>query len=331
MWVNNKHLVFIVMICSLTIHVSIGKTLSKLIPEDIIEMQKSGMSSEQIVNQIVKHGIDFEVTLPVLENLVSNGVSDGIIVVLMGQDSSRSAPVKNYIPAGHKQPGVTILTDPSGLELYIDGKQQGVTPGLFNMLKKGRHLIKVEHPLFFTRQEEIDFDGANDIYLKWKMEPREPVVRVHLNVDGVKVDEAWSWIIRTRSQCPGCDANLNLVPWQTRVKSGEAIFLLDDQTKRQFRGSGVACLELNLWQGEVRRDMPLRHLPPPTLRYYISDIQINGIELVDLTVNIRLKEIEQAAPDINLVSSTGFLIMAGDQKPDEREYSLSGSSTDLIR
>lgn len=327
----NKHLFFVVIMYAFLIRFSAGKALSELMPEDVVEMHKKGMSSEQIVNQIVKHGIGFEVTLPVLEDLISNGISDGVIVVLMGQSPAKSTPVRSYIPAGPRQPGVTILTEPSGLDLYIDGKQQGVTPGLFNMLKKGRHLIKVEHPLFFTRQEEIEFDGLNDVYLKWKMEPREPIVRVHINVDKAKGDEAWSWIIRPRSQCPGCEVNLNLVPWQTLVKSGEAVFLLDDQAKRQFRGSGVACLELNLWQGEVRRDLPLRHLPLPTLRYYISNIEINGIELVDLAVNVRIKEIEQAAPEVSMIGDTGFLLIVGEQKSGDPEILNLGTSSGLIR
>lgn len=289
---------------------------SRLMPEDIITMHRNGLSSEQIVNQILKRDIGFEVNLTVLEKLINNGISSGVIEVLMGRNQPGEKTSRPYFAPGPRQPGITVVTDPPGLDLYIDGSSHGVTPGLSNKLTKGKHVMKVDHPLFFTRQEEIEFDGENDMYLRWKMEPREPIVRVDVNIDRARQDEAWSWIVRPRNQCPGCDVSLKLTPWRSVAISGEAVFLLDDESKRLFRGSGTACVELNLWRGEVRRDLPIRRLPAPTLRYYISDIRINGIELVDLTINVRIKEIDQALPDVWLVSETGFLIPA-DQTPEK--------------
>jgi hypothetical protein len=309
-----KKYLSVILICFFgTVFVAAAEN-SQLMPDDIIKMHKSGLSSEQIVSQILKRDIGFDVNLPVLEKLVNNGISSGVIEVLMGRNQSVAKPSREFFPAGPRQPGITIVTDPPGLDLYIDGKSHGVTPGLSNKLSKGKHILKVEHPLFFARQEEINFDGENDIYLRWKMEPREPVVRVDVNIDRARQDEAWSWIVRPRNQCPGCDVTLQLTPWRSVAISGQAVFLLNDETKRLFRGSGTACVELNLWRGEIRRDLPIRHLPVPTLRYFISDIRINGIELVDVTVNIRIKEIDQALPDVSLVSDTGFLIPA-DQAP----------------
>ncbi len=281
---------------------------SKLMPGDIIRLHQDGVSSDGIIERIKSAGIGFEVTLPIMEEMMQKGISQGVLEVMLGHDMSRRSPNPIPVQSGPTQAGITISTDPPGLTLTIDGQNQGVTPSLSNKIKKGKHTIKVEHPLFFTRQEEIEFDGANDVYLRWKLEPREPIIRVSVNLDRGKNEAPWSWIIRPRNRCPGCDVNMELQPWQPIAHSGEAIFLLNEVSKRSFRGDGVTCLELNIWQDEVRRDLPIRNLPPPDLRYYITDIRIGRIEMIDVTINIRVKDLDKANPEVTMQGISGYLM-----------------------
>ncbi|MBN1880336.1 PEGA domain-containing protein [bacterium] len=289
----------------------------QLMSADIIKMHEDGIPSSEIVDSIRTRGLGFAVTLPILEDMIKHGIEQGVLEVLLGHDLSRQ--VKTLDPSRAqtipKQPGITISSDPSGLSLFVDGQSFGVTPSLSNKIKPGKHIIKIEHPLFFTRQEEIDFDGINDIYLRWELEPREPIVRVGVNLDRGSDTRPWSWIIRPRSQCPGCKVDLQLQPWQPIARGGEAIFLLDENSKRYFHGSGVTCLEINIWQDEVRRDLPIRQLPPPDLQYFISDIRIDRIEMIDIAINIRIKELDPLHPEIVLQGDSGYLIELNEGGP----------------
>jgi hypothetical protein len=314
-----KYFSLLLTVFFLTAHFTILAESSRLKQENIVDMHKNGRNSEYIIEQIVRRGIDFETTSAVLIEMVNEGVSGSVIEVLLGQDRTRYRESIRFSESGPAQPGLTIITDPPGLSLFINEKSQGVTPGFSNTLTKGKHIIKVEHPLFFTRQEEIDFDGQDNVVLRWRMEPREPVIRVGIGIERAPDDEPWSWILRPRNHCPGCNVTLELQSWKAFARAGEAIFVLTDEARRFFKGTGVTCLEMNLWRGEVRRDLPFRRLPPPTLRYFISDIRINGIELVDIDVNVNLKSIEHAIPDVTLDGDTGFLISETDAvKMDEK-------------
>ncbi|HPQ41172.1 MAG TPA: PEGA domain-containing protein [bacterium] len=297
---------------------------TELMPDEIITMHRNGRSDTQIITEIQSRGINFEVNLPVLERMIQAGVSQAVLEVLLGYDPSRRIQQKTTMRfSGPTAPGVAVITQPPGLNLFIDGKEVGVTPSLSNKLKPGKHVIRVDHPLYFSRQEEINFDGENDIVLNWLLEPREPVIRVSVSIERGDSSEPWSWIIRPRSQCPGCDVSLELKPWKPMASAGEAVFLLDDASKRLFRGNGTACLELNIWRGEVRRDLPLRRLPPPTVRYFITDVRIDGIQTVDLAVDVEIKQLNVMDPEVNLKGMTGYLIqseLSSEEKQKKKTY-----------
>lgn len=307
-----KYIVFLVFFSFLVSHTAVLSGSSKLTSDQIINMHNNNRDSKYIIDQIIERGISFQTSSAVLIEMINEGVPDSVIEVLLSQDRTRSRQSARFTHAGPTQAGITIITEPPGLSLFINQQSQGVTPAFSNTLEKGNHLVKVEHPLFFTRQEEIRFDGENSVVLRWKMEPREPVIRVNVRIERSPQNEPWSWIIRPRNHCPGSDVTLQLKSWETYTRTGDAIFLLEDEAKRFFRGSGVACLELNLWRGEVRRDLPLRRLPTPSFRYFIPDIRINGIELIDLDIVIDLKNIEQAIPDVKLEGKTGFVMSDAD-------------------
>ncbi|MBN1296645.1 PEGA domain-containing protein [bacterium] len=291
-----------------------------LMPDDIVAMHRQGFDERRIVSEIQAKGIDFEVNLPVMERFIREGISQGVLEVLFGYDPHRRMDRRETISlSGPAQSGVAVLTQPPGLNVSIDGQDHGVTPSLSNKLKHGKHVIRVEHPLFFTRQEEIDFDGSKDIILNWKMEPREPLIRVAVNIEKDNVNEPWSWIIRPRNFCPGCDVTVKLEPWKSMANAGEAVFLLSEETKRLFRGTGTGCLELNIWQGEVRRDMPLRRLPTPTARYYLSDIRIEGIEIVDISIDVTVRELNPSDPEVAFKGDSGYLIQAESGTGEEKK------------
>ncbi|MCD4655415.1 PEGA domain-containing protein, partial [bacterium] len=298
---------------------SVGKAAG-LMPDDIITMHENGKSVNQIVTEIQNQGIDFDVNLQVLEQLIQKGVSQEVLEVLLGDNSPVAKnPKKPIVFSGSTQPGIAVITDPPGLSLEIDGHDHGITPSLSNKIVPGKHTIKVAHPLFFTRQEKIQFDGENFIVLNWKMEPREPIVRIAVNIKRGNSKEPWSWIIRPRGYCPGCEVNLKFQAWKATSRAGEAVFLLTEEAKRLFRGTGIGCLEMNIWKGEVRRDLPLRALPPPMIRYFITDIQVNGINTIDIRLDIEVRELNATNPDVKMIGDSGFLIKAELDPEDKKK------------
>ena len=50
----------------------------------IINTCKSGLSESSLIHELQSRGVNFEVNLPVIERFVENGVSPGIIQVIMG-------------------------------------------------------------------------------------------------------------------------------------------------------------------------------------------------------------------------------------------------------
>lgn len=321
MQVNAGRIVIAILSCIFVSTICQAQLLSS---DEIIKLHEEGRSSAQIIQAIQERGLGFEVTLPVLETMISKGVSQGVLEVLLGNDPGRS----HSKPVGismNKPPraGVTVFTDPPGLNLTIDGKPQGVTPYLSNKLSRGTHLFKVSHPLFFARQEEVSFDGEKPLELNWQMEPREPIIRLNVKIDRGTSNQPWSWIVRPRSQCPGCQVDAEFKAWKSVTRTGEAIFLLTDDAKRRFRGDATGCLELNIWEGEVRRDLPIRRLPPPIAKYYITDIQIDGIRTVDISIDIRVKELSKENLEISLAGDSGYLIKAElgpDAKSDAKRH-----------
>lgn len=304
-----KMFLMLVCLCNIALFSSrISAQSGTLTQTEIIKMNRDGVSEDVIVRKIQQDGLAFAVTVPVMEEMIKEGISQGVLEVLLGYDSTRMIRTSNPTLSGPRQPGITVTTNPPGLTVFIDGQNYGVSPSFTNKIKNGKHIIRVEHPLFFSRQEEIEFDGSNDLFLKWVLEPREPIVRVSVNLEQAAEKQPWSWIIRPRSHCPACDVDLQLQPWNPIAHGGEATFLLDEASKKIFHGSGVTCLELNLWHDEVRRDLPLRQLPPPNFRFYITDVRISGIGMIDLTINVRINEFDPLNPEVTLKGDTGYLI-----------------------
>ncbi len=279
---------------------------SPLSPDDIISLCNQGTAESKMVSIIHTRGIGFEMDLPVMQKLLNGNVSSGIIQVLMGlSNSSEKQPVsKQFLPEA--VPGISLSTDPPGFSVVVDGIEMGVTPFYSNKLTRGKHLLTVEHPLFFSRQEEVDLSGKKGVALNWKMEAREPLILVNVQVSSKEKDYPWSWIIRPRDNCPGT-TTVKLVPWQTISNNSEAIFIFSDESKRVYRGSGKACLEVLLWRGEIRKDLPIHDLPPSNARYFISDITFTGMESIDMDLLIQVDELDPLHPKVTLESDNGTL------------------------
>jgi len=287
-----------------------------LMPDDIVKMQESGKSVDHIIEAIKTNGVAFEVDKKILEQMIQNGVEQKVLAVLINSTPIPATPgasssLKHSISfSASTQPGIAIITDPPGLLLQIDGIDHGETPSFSNKIEAGKHIIKVSHPLFFLRQEEIQFDGKESVVINWQMEPREPLIRVNVNIKRGNSKEPWSWIIRPRGHCPGCEVNVKFQAWKSTTNGGEAVFLLADESKRLFRGNGIGCLEFNMWKGEIRRDLPLRKLPPPLVQYFLTDIRIDGIKTIDIRLDIEVRELNPMNPEVKMVGDTGYLIQA---------------------
>lgn len=305
-WVMVLSLMSVIYVCY--------STDTPMTPDDIIEICSEGKSNSDIISEIQNRGIGFEVNLSVMQKLIDNGVSPGILEVVLSV-SNRKTPKYgvSYAPSQLTNPGLTIVTNPPGMTIYIDDEKVGITPYMSNKLALGKHTIRAMHPLFFPKIKEIELQGSQSAYEVWDMEPREPIIRVRVQVTSPDEDYPWSWIVRSREQCPD-EVTLSLAPWKDAFgKQEEAVFILSDDNKRIFKGSGSTCLELFLWRGEVRRDLPIRELPPCTARYFISNIRIKGMEIVDILVKVEVDKIDPTQPKVTLETTSGYLIETQDK------------------
>jgi len=285
----------------------------RLTPEEIIDFCVSGMAESEIISQIQIRGIGFEVNLPVMQRFIEKGVSPGIIEVILGNSPSTSYDEKLvFTSLSEASSSLFVVTDPPGIKIFIDGLERGVTPFLSNKIDEGKHMVRAEYPLFFTREQEVEIHSGKDIDLVWTMTPREPLIRIRVQVSGTDEKVPWTWIIRPRENCPD-PVSLKLRPWVLGAKKSEAIFVLSNESKRLYRGSGQACLEVFFWRGKIRKDLDLKKLPPCTARYFISDIQIQGIRSFDMTLNVHVIELDPDHPEITLDSSTGRFIATEDR------------------
>ncbi len=296
-----------------------------LMPDDVINLCGAGKPDREVITILQSRGINFEVNLPVIQRFVENGISPGIIQVIMGLSNPEKPSTTFRSYSGKAQPTLALYSEPDGLRIFVDGVGMGVTPFLSNKLKPGKHMIRVEHPLFFTRDEMVTLSGEESVVLNWHMEPREPVIRIQVNLDAKSGADAWTWIIRPRNRCPD-DVSVNLKPWRFGAGENEALFVLDDDSKKLYKSFGTCCLEVFLWRGEMRKDIPVRDLPPCTARYLISNIQIMGIQAIPMTLKIIVQKMDPNNPDLVLESDTGYLVDTGDRAP----AISSGEKRDLL-
>lgn len=311
--------VSVVAIASLICLCGISHAADPLMPEDIIALCGVGQSDIEVISVLQSRGINFDVNLSVIQKFVESGVSPGIIQVVMGLSNPEKKASTRRTFTGKTQASLALYSDPDALNVFIDGVGMGVTPLLSNKLKPGKHMIRVEHPLFFTREEMIDFTGEESIVLDWAMEPREPVIRINVKLEAKNDDYAWTWIIRPRSRCPD-DVTLNLKPWRFGAAENEALFVLDDDSKKLYKSFGKCCLEVFLWRGEMRKDIPIRDLPPCTARYLISNIEFMGIQSVQMTLKIKVDKMDPTNPELILDSDTGILVDTGDRVPGRTQH-----------
>jgi hypothetical protein len=284
-----------------------------LTPDSIIELCASGKKEDQIISEIKQKGINFDVNVPVLQKLVDGGVSPSIIeVVLSCSSSAKSESPKLFFSSQEAKPGLTLVTRPPGMTVFIDNTESGVTPFMSNKIKPGRHLIRVEHPLFFAKESGFEM-AVDPVYLEWDMEAREPIVRLSFNVFSDEDQLPWSWVVRPRENCPD-DVSLGLSPWtKDLVQNTQSIFILSESSKRTFSGHGSACLEVYLWHGRMRSDLPLHQLPPCTTRFYVSNISIDGLCTIDLNLKIQVPTYDPSQPVITLDGENGRLVFTQDK------------------
>jgi hypothetical protein len=292
---------------------SLAEAQKSLTPDDIISLCSSGKGEQEIKNEISNRGISFQINLAIVKKFTDSGVSPEIIKAVMGisaNDSSEgSHPIVFSSPS---TPSLTILSDPPGMALYMDGDPKGVTPFLSNKIDKGKHIVRLEHPLFFNQEKPYEFDGEKSAVLRIKMEPREPIIRFNMIVESEELEYPWSWIIRSKPNFENREW-LDLIPSTQNFKKDEAVFILSDKAKQTFRATGSACLEVYLWRGQVRSDLSLSDLPPCTVRYIISDIGVHGISLIDLLLRVKVSKIDPFHPEVRLESEAGKLLSTGDQ------------------
>ncbi len=309
--------VFVFSVCTAKEAQKQGNALS---PEDIVALCRSGTSESSIISTLQDRGVNFEMNVPVMQKLVDGGVSPGIIEVILSLSGTKGKAV-SVIPQ-NTIAGLTLVTDPPGMKITIDGAEKGVTPFFSNKLKHEKHIVRVAHPLFFMHEEEIDLTDGKPVYLDWEMKPREPIIRVKCDVKSEKDTKPWSWIIRPRKNCPG-GSSLELIPWkEPGADSMQAVFILSDDFKRIYSGHGSACLEVFLWRGKIRDDLPLERLPPSTVRLFISNIVVNGIENIDLTLKIDVPQYDPNQPRISLEGDTGNLVLTKDKAQPESPETL---------
>lgn len=296
---------------------SIGRAEETLTIDAVIDLCASGKPESEIITEIRNQTLGFEMNVPVMQKLINGGVSPAIIQVLLSRAAAKTTSENNRIVFSGQpaRAGLTLITDPPGMTVFIDGIRRGVTPFLSNKMEPGKHVLRVDHPFFITQEKEFEMKPDQSIFWEWTMESREPFVRVRLHVFSQDDPYPWSWVIRSRETCPE-PVSLSLVPWPGMDPDGsEAAFILSDTSKRTFTGSGSACLEVFLWRGKIRRDLPIRELPPCTSRFFISGIEFNGMNSVYIDVKLEIPQYNPTQPQITLESETGRIVETGDKSP----------------
>ena len=307
-----------------------GADTDPMMTKDIISLCATGKPEGEIIAILQTRGIGFEVNLPVMQKLVDGGVSPGVIETVLSLSSKNKSSANTvFQPSSPVNPGLTLVTDPPGMQIFIDDIALGVTPYMSNKIKKGEHRVRAVNPLFFTREETINLK-SDSIYLNWSMEPREPILRAKVHVYSEEDELSWSWIIRPRENCPD-PVSLDFTALDTADNlKEEAVFVLSDDVKRTFQGQGSTCLELFLWRGQIRNDLPIHRLPPFTARYFISGIQINGIQNLEFNISVEVKGLDPLNPIVKMDSSTGYLIKAEEKNKQEQADPLKAKVLEMM-
>gem|GEM_PF-5174163 len=283
--------------------------------EELISLASSGKTEEFIINELQKRGVDFEANVAVVQRLVDAGMSPGALQVMLSVSGrNKQSPGAVFIPSGPSVPGLTVSTKPSGMDVFLNGLNQGLTPFFSNKLDPGKYIVRVQHPLFITQEKTVDFKGDTSVFINWEMEPIEPIVRFDIALEAEEEDFPWSWVIRPKQNCPD-PVDLMFEPAPQYSSSGNAVFTLNPDSKATYQGSGSSCFELFLWRGKIRTDLSVKDLPPPIARYLISAIQIRGIHYIDLNIKIVVNRIDPLHPDVTMDSTTGYLLNTEDKAP----------------
>jgi hypothetical protein len=295
---------------------TVAKESDPMSPDDVLNLCSSGKPEVEVIKEIRSRGVDFEMNVSVMQKLLQGGISPGIIQVILSVspgpgEKSEAKPVVSYGPA---VPGLHITSKPSGIQVIIDGRQAGITPFLSNKVTKGKHLIRLDHPLFISQEKQVDLTMENTIALDFVLQPREPLLKLNVSTENEETEYPWAWIARARKNCPS-NPSLDLVPLTGTSENNSVIFVLSDESKQTFQSGGTACIEISFWRGRIRSDLPIQDLPPCTTQCLISEIEINGIQSIDLNVNLRVNKLDPLHPDIKLDSSTGSLIRTGNEAP----------------
>ena len=283
--------------------------------DELVTLASSGKTDDFIISQLQKRGVDFEANVAVVQRLVDAGMSPGALQVMLSVSGRNKQPGGTVIiPSGPSVPGLTVSTEPSGMDVYLNGQIQGLTPYFSNKLEPAKYIVRVQHPLFITQEKTIEFKGDTSVFVNWEMEPVEPIVRFDIELESDGEDYPWSWVIRPKQNCPD-PVDLLFEPAPQHSSSGNAIFTLNPDSKATYQGTGSTCFELFLWRGKIRTDLSVKDLPPPVARYLISAVQIRGIRYIDLTIKITVNRIDPLHPDVTMDSTTGYLLNTEDKAP----------------
>lgn len=310
-----KSSIYLIVILSILRAGSISAVEPPLSVDDLVGLASSGKSENEIVQELQNRGVAFEANVAVVQRLVDAGLSPGTLQVMLSV-SGRNNPSEARViaPLTQSVPGLFISTTPSGMDVFLNGEIQGVTPFLNNKLEIGSYIVRVQHPLFITKEKTVELSGKSPVVINWSMEPTEPIVRFNFELISNEEDYPWSWVVKSRQNCPDpVDLTFESAPEYSQP--GTAVFTLSNESKATFQGKGQTCFELFLWRGKIRTDLSVKDLPSPVARYLISSVSIKGINYIDLNIVIEVNSLDPLHPVVTLNAPTGYLLDTQDKAP----------------